>query len=219
MAYTTVPSVVTGQTYSAANYNTYVKDNINALWVYTTAGDIVYAASATTIARLGLTVGGVLIGGAIAPEWLALGTAYQLLRVNAGATAPEWGIMPFVVGTKINSVDHQYNSQTIRNMPNSDVSVTLAVRSTILVFGGVNGYCDAVNCFAEFWVNIDGSESIFTTTLYNHTIGALTVPIWGIKANVAAGARTIVLRERQNYGNTVNYTVVEKGYMVAAIPD
>jgi hypothetical protein len=31
MAYTPVPSVVTGQTYSASNYNTYVKGNFDAL--------------------------------------------------------------------------------------------------------------------------------------------------------------------------------------------
>lgn len=53
MAYTTVPTVVTGQTYLASDYNTYVKDNITALFPYTAAGDIAYANSASALARLG----------------------------------------------------------------------------------------------------------------------------------------------------------------------
>jgi hypothetical protein len=73
MAYTAIPSVVTGQTYPASAYNTYLKGNLDALWVYTTQGDIVYASSSSALQRLGL------------------GTAGQVLRVNAGATAPEWG--------------------------------------------------------------------------------------------------------------------------------
>jgi len=88
MSFTTVPSVVTGQTYSAANWNTYVKDNINTIWVYTTAGDIAYAVNATTLARLELVVGGILVGGASAPEWLAPGAAGQYVGITAGV--PAW---------------------------------------------------------------------------------------------------------------------------------
>jgi hypothetical protein len=47
--------------------------NVNVLGVYTTAGDMAYATAANVITRLGI------------------GTKYQNLRVNAGATAPEWG--------------------------------------------------------------------------------------------------------------------------------
>ena len=74
MSYTAHPTVVTGQTWTAANQNTYVKDNFAALWVYTTAGDICYATSASAANRLG-------IGS----------TALLGLRTNAGKTAPEWG--------------------------------------------------------------------------------------------------------------------------------
>jgi len=88
MSFTTVPSVITGQTYSASDYNTYIKDNLNTLWVYTTAGDIAYATSATVLARLALVPNGVLIGGASAPSWLAIGSTGQYLGVTAGA--PAW---------------------------------------------------------------------------------------------------------------------------------
>lgn len=123
MSYAAVPSVVTGQIYSAANYNTYVKGNIDAIWVYTTQGDIVYASSASALARLGIGAANTLLKSTgSAPAWAALssilgaaamvvsqaagdlfyaisgtaigrlakGTALQILRMNAGATAPEW---------------------------------------------------------------------------------------------------------------------------------
>lgn len=73
MAFNNAFTAVVGATYTAAQYNTHVRDNFTAIWVYTSAGDIVYATSATALARL------------------AKGTAYQHLRMNSGATAPEWG--------------------------------------------------------------------------------------------------------------------------------
>lgn len=75
MAYSAHPTVVTGQTWSAANQNQYVKGNFDALWPFTTAGDLAYATGATALNRL------------------AIGTARQVLRVNSGATAPEWATM------------------------------------------------------------------------------------------------------------------------------
>lgn len=76
MAFTTHPTVVTGQTWSAANQNTYVKGNLDALWPFTTAGDLGYASSASTLARL------------------ALGTNGYVLK--AGASAPAWGLDPAI---------------------------------------------------------------------------------------------------------------------------
>lgn len=87
MAITVVPSVVTGQTYSAANFNTHVRDNINGIWVLTTAGDMLYATGASAAARLALVTGGVMIGGASAPSWLTLVVGGIL---KGGASAPEW---------------------------------------------------------------------------------------------------------------------------------
>jgi len=70
MAYTSVPSVVTGQTYLASDYNTYVKDNMTALWPYTTAGDLAYATGSNALTRLGL------------------GSNSQVLTVDSGV--PKW---------------------------------------------------------------------------------------------------------------------------------
>jgi len=56
MAFTNVVSVVTGQTYSAANYNTYVRDNINYLYSFVTAlypiGSLYFSVVSTNPATL-----------------------------------------------------------------------------------------------------------------------------------------------------------------------
>lgn len=70
MAFNNSFTAVTGATYTAAQYNTHTRDNFAAVWVYTTAGDISYATSATTLARLGI------------------GTEYYVLRSASGI--PAW---------------------------------------------------------------------------------------------------------------------------------
>jgi len=73
MAFDNGYTAVTGATYAASDYNTYTKGNFTAIWVGTTAGDMEYYTSSTAKSRL------------------AKGSAYQVLRMNSGATAPEWG--------------------------------------------------------------------------------------------------------------------------------
>lgn len=70
MAFNNSYTAVTGATYTAANYNTSTRDNLNAIWVYTTAGDMVFAASATALTRLPIgTNGQVLTVVTGAPAW------------------------------------------------------------------------------------------------------------------------------------------------------
>ena len=72
MAYSAVPLVATGDLWTAANQNTYLRDNMSSIWVGTTAGDVDYYT------------------GAAAKSRLAIGTGGQVQTVNDGATAPEW---------------------------------------------------------------------------------------------------------------------------------
>jgi hypothetical protein len=83
-------TAVTGATYTAAQYNTHVRDNFTAIFVGTTAGDLDYYTGAAAKARLALVVGGVLYGGASAPAWLSLVSGYKVLKPNAAGNAPEW---------------------------------------------------------------------------------------------------------------------------------
>jgi hypothetical protein len=74
MAYSPVPTVTTGDTWSAANHNTYIRDNFAAGVpdIFTAAGDLPYATAANAAAAL------------------AIGAAGQVLKVNASGTLPEW---------------------------------------------------------------------------------------------------------------------------------
>ena len=94
--------------------------------VVTTAGDLLYATAADTVTRLGI------------------GTAGQVLKVNSGATAPEWGTaaagaLTLISTTTLSSVASQsFNSvftSTYRNYQiifnlsgSSDVANLLALR-------------------------------------------------------------------------------------------
>jgi hypothetical protein len=90
MAYTTVPTVATGDLWSAANHNTYIKDNLSALFVGTTAGDIDYYTSASTKSRLAAVNGGVLKSSGSAPSWLAMGNSFRVLTANTTTNEPQW---------------------------------------------------------------------------------------------------------------------------------
>lgn len=47
MTYQTVPTVTTGDMWTASQHNTYVRDNFSALWPFTAAGSIAYATSSS----------------------------------------------------------------------------------------------------------------------------------------------------------------------------
>ena len=68
--YTEPPAVVTGQTMTATNWNSWVRTNFQAVWPFTTAGDLAYASAANQLSRL------------------AVGTANKLLKSTG--TAPAW---------------------------------------------------------------------------------------------------------------------------------
>lgn len=86
MAYTAPRTWVVGEVLTAALLNTHLRDNLleTAVAKATTAGDTVYATAANALARLGI------------------GTALQVLRTNAGATAPEWAALAVLDGIRGN---------------------------------------------------------------------------------------------------------------------
>lgn len=93
MAFDNNFTAVTGATYTAAQYNTHTRDNLTAIWVYTTSGDMSYATSSTTLARLGIgSTGAIMRVSAGAPSWLAVGNNYEVLKTASGV--PAWS--PFL---------------------------------------------------------------------------------------------------------------------------
>jgi hypothetical protein len=73
MAFTAPRTWTATELVTAAMMNTHVRDNLNALWVGTTAGDMDYYSSATAKARIGIgALGQVLTPQAGVPVWTPL---------------------------------------------------------------------------------------------------------------------------------------------------
>lgn len=84
----TVPTVANGDSWSAAQHNTYLRDNIEALWPYTTQGDLAYASAANQLSRLAKpSVDSVLknTSGGV-PSWLAISEILSFASVYHNTT-------------------------------------------------------------------------------------------------------------------------------------
>lgn len=91
MAYNAVPTVTTGDSWSAANHNTYIRDNFAAGVpdIFTAAGEIPYGTAANTASVLSLgSVGTVLMPSSDgdAPEWGSFVYARQ------GGSSSDWTV-------------------------------------------------------------------------------------------------------------------------------
>lgn len=95
MAYTPVPSVSTGDTWSASQHNTYVRDNFAAGVpdIFTTKGDLAVATAADTAARLAVgSTGAILVADSAAAagvRWSSTGktaSAGFAIGIHTGAT-------------------------------------------------------------------------------------------------------------------------------------
>lgn len=83
MAFNNTFTAVVGATYTASQYNTYVRDNFTAIWVGTTVGDIDYYTSSSAKARLAIgTAGQILMSTGSAPSWVS-GERYVPVYLNS----------------------------------------------------------------------------------------------------------------------------------------
>jgi len=201
MTVTTVPAVVTGQTYLASDYNTYVKDNINSLNVGTTAGDMVYWTNSST------------------PTRLAIGTAGQFQK--SSGTAPVWAALGMVTAKASMSAasdQYGYGTNTWRDVPNSAADITPTQTSTVFVWGAVMNSADASSLtgFRDFQVRIDGVDVGIKSSETYQTGEVVTTAVMGLATGVTAGAKSIRLREIATAGN---YTVSGWQWFAMAIPE
>ena len=100
MARSTPRTWVYNELVTALIMNTHVRDQLNAYWPYTTAGDQAYASAIDTVARL------------------AIGTAGEVLRTNAGETAVERGGL-------LNALISDTTSRTIATSFITEVTLTV----------------------------------------------------------------------------------------------
>lgn len=160
MAYSVVPLVAVGDLWTAANQNTYLKDNMAAIWVGAAAGDMDYYTGAANKSRLPIGAGGgLLTEDGTDPSWLGIGTAGQGLRTNVGGTAPEWGWPLLDWGSRTTA---SYDSGAVAawyTVTNSDITLTLPVDGLVFCWaqGSINSSAGG-DAFVA--VRIDGTEGV-----------------------------------------------------------
>lgn len=199
MAFNNSFTAVVGATYTAAQYNTHVRDNFSAIWVYTTAGDIVYATSSTALARLGKpSVDSVLSMG------------------NSGV--PSWVDKNSLKGLKGFSIDSPTTEQTTSSTSFHDVfstSVYLSQASDVFIFwAGSAAISGNYNYAGVFRVGFDVYYQNDDTAL-PHTYASQYIPISGVWRSGVSSAGWRVLRlqfKSQNAATTVHFL---GGYIMA----
>lgn len=200
MAYTPHPTVISGMTWTASNQNSFVRDNLAALWPYTAAGDLAYANAPNTLARLGK------------------GTAFQVLRMNSGATAPEWATSTGLHARAMVSFSPGGQSAvgpTFVDITGATLNLTLTTACTVLVFAVVTGYNDVVG--RDFRVRAVVNGTADPETNHNFNGGEFrneALPYIYQVTGVPAGTRNVRMQFSGTF-DTSNTSFVERGRLIA----
>jgi hypothetical protein len=157
--------------------NQQIRDNGNAIWVGTTAGDMDYYTGATGKARL------------------PIGTAGKVLKVNAGATAPEWGSNKglscygyITTGYVLGGTQETWTDISL-------ATVNIVVPHTVTLFAIAVGMAHMTTIGSGYirWM-------LDTTGQKEMIVGSTNVPlqdsfaILGVKTGVTAGTKTCKLQ-------------------------
>jgi hypothetical protein len=182
----------------------------------TTAGDVIYATGSSALTRLGI------------------GTAGQVLKVNAGATAPEWGAAATASGlvylgattftaaasTSIDSVfsSTYQNYLVMLNISNGSGSLTMNFRAsaadnTTANYSFYNDYMAFGTSWSRAIINSDGNTSItFNQGMVSSNVN---IPITIMSPNLAEKSQVLSPMYAYNYNTTGNYTSMNTGFFNA----
>lgn len=134
MAYNAVPTVATGDPWTAANHNTYIRDNFAAGVpdIFTTAGDLAYASGANAASRLGVGSNGqVLTVNSGLPAWqsivLKTGKAYRSTNQS----------LPNNTTTTIEFTTEEIDTGSFFSLGTSNTRLTISEAGTYLTVGSV----------------------------------------------------------------------------------
>jgi len=158
---------------------------VQALVSGQTAGDIFYASSATSLARK------------------AKGTAGQVLKMNSGATAPEWGNAAGLVDIKIakSTAGKTYSTATWEDHPGLSVTLTLPKASTILILADITGNVNTTLVGYGFSVRgmidgvADGDPDNFNGSM-NPSRNEVLSYTW-FRTSVPAGSRIVKIQSKE----------------------
>ena len=180
MAFTTPITAVTGATILDTDWNTSMRDNLNAVWKYTAAGDTIVGASATTTTKLARPASTSIF------QEDSSGVASWLPKINiAGIHAK--GTVDFSV--------NMYAGGWV-DVTGSTITLTLTVTCTIIVIAGGTGYCDNTGYF-EIRTVIDGTTDGFYSQNQGPSVagGRNEYLSWRrYKTGVTAGSRSIKMQ-------------------------
>lgn len=198
MAYSVHPTVITGQTWTASNQNTFVRDNFAALWPYTAAGDLAYANAPNTLARLGK------------------GTAFQVLRMNSGATAPEWATSTGLhtrSQINFNPAGQSTTGTAFVDITGASVNLTLTTACTVLVFAVVTGYHNTAGRSFSVRAVVDGTADPAAIHIFNGAeVRNEALPYIYQVTGIPAGTRNVRM---QFSGDASGTAFVERGRLIA----
>ncbi|CAB4166843.1 hypothetical protein UFOVP848_1, partial [uncultured Caudovirales phage] len=141
MSWTTPRTWTPGEVLTASLLNTHVRDNLleTAAAKATNAGDTFYATAANALSRLAAGAQGALLrmGSGSVPNWLAKGSALQLLRVNAAGTDLEYvaasSVLP-LVGPGTHPQALQTMTGTVKGLAWNPAGTHLAVATSTTLY-------------------------------------------------------------------------------------
>lgn len=196
MPFTPGFTALAGAVFTAAQYNTYVRDNFAALWPYSSVGDMAYLSAP----------------GVLSP--IAKGANGSFLKIN-GSGNIIWATSGIATASKQHASSHTYNSSTWRDMPNSSGTIVLSQTSTIQVTAAIVNYTTSGTGFRNFVVRINGVDSGIQFSETYQSGQTITTTALGFAASVPAGTITIVIREQAAAGD---YTVERFMWNAIATP-
>ena len=199
MSYTTVPTVSNGDSWSAAQHNTYLRDNMAALWPFTTTGDLAYASASNALSRL------------------AKPSVDAVLK-NTNAGAPSWLALTQLKGSlhDIQTVDFNPGGQVFSggyaDITGATLNLTLAVTCTVVVLAAVTGYNATTGRIFIVRAHVNGTGETGTIPYNGGAARNEALPYIYFVGGVPAGTRTVKMQCQAN----VDPNYVERGRMIAA---
>lgn len=197
--YTAVPTVSNGDSWSAAQQNTYLRDNMAALFPYSAAGDLAYASASNALSRLAKpSVDSVLKNtSAGTPNWLALTGLKGALHAIGGVDFAPGG---------------QAFSGGWADITGATLNLSLSVTCTVIVLATVVGYQSSSGRVFYVRANINGTPDTSVLPFNGYDLRNEALPYLWYAGGVPSGTRTV----KMQCSADTNTNYVERGRMIAA---
>lgn len=195
MAYDNSFTAVVGATYTAAQYNTHVRDNFTAVWVYTAAGDIAYATSSTALARLAKpSVDSVMKNTSSGvPSWLAIAAFPGRLHTFGNNFS--------------NSISTSTSTSYAAIGAGVSFNLTLTQTCTILAFAFGRGSKNSGSYDGYFGIRIDGTQDPNDKVVVRATTNE-NFSTWYYRTGIASGTKAVELRYKTaNAADAVGFSL------------